>query len=226
MTLIAIPPSRTILPEKPSREKPPQIPRDEVEASRNPLPQPLQVLMAQNSYLDNPLVVSSIDRQYPPVLSIPSAEPKTVPVTLSKAGFWIRSIAYILDQMILSAMGLVFFAVGHVGMSVGAYLQTGILSFEDLAAVFTPTFVAMKCLEVAYFTYFHGHTGQTIGKMCCGLKVVNTHGEVISYRRALLRWAGYILSSVIFYLGFLWVAVDRNRQGLHDKVASTYVIKI
>jgi len=180
--------------------------------------------MTQDSHFDSPLVISSIDRQYPPVLSIPSPEPKTV--ALAKAGFWIRSIAYILDQLILSATGLLFFAVGHVGISIGAYVQTGVLSLENLAAAFMPTYVAMKCVEIAYFTYFHGRTGQTLGKMCCGLKVVNTHGEVISYRRALLRWAGYILSSLILYLGFLWVAIDRNRQGWHDKVASTYVIKI
>ena len=181
--------------------------------------------MSQNSPLDNPLVISSIDRQYPPVVSFPSLEPKPVSANLTKAGFWVRSVAYILDQIILGAVGLLFFAVAHVGMSIGAYVQTGILSFKDLAVAFMPTYVAMKCMEVAYFTYFHGRTGQTIGKMCCGLKVVNTHGEVISYRRAFLRWAGYILSSLILYLGFLWVAIDRNRQGWHDKIASTYVIK-
>ena len=180
--------------------------------------------MTQNSHLDNPLAISSIDRLYPPVLGAPLSEPKAA--TPAKAGFWIRSIAYTLDQIILSAIGLLFFAVGHVGMSLGTYVQTGILSFEDLATAFMPTYVAMKCMEIAYFTYFRGRTGQTLGKMCCGLKVVDTNGDVISYRRAFLRWAGYVLSSLILYLGFLWVAIDRSRQGWHDKIASTYVIKI
>lgn len=179
--------------------------------------------MMQDSPRDNALLSSSVDHLYPPVLGTPSSEPKTI--ALTKAGFWIRCIAYILDQIILSAIGLVFFLVGHLGLSIGAYVHTGILSFEDLAAAFLPTYIAMKCMEIAYFTYFHGRTGQTLGKMWCGLKVVATNGQVISYRRAFLRWAGYVFSSLIFYLGFLWVALDRNHQGWHDKLASTYVIK-
>jgi uncharacterized RDD family membrane protein YckC len=29
---------------------------------------------------------------------------------------------------------------------------------------------------------------------------------------------------VLFFLGFLWIFVDRRRQGWHDKIANTYVI--
>jgi len=73
---------------------------------------------------------------------------------------------------------------------------------------------------------FIGASGQTIGKLVCYLKVVQTSGEPISYGQAFLRWVGYLVSSILLYLGFFWVMVDYNRQGWHDKIADTYVIKV
>jgi len=37
---------------------------------------------------------------------------------------------------------------------------------------------------------------------------------------------GYLISALIFYLGFIWIAFDRKKQGWHDKIAGTCVIKI
>ncbi|MBW2651381.1 MAG: RDD family protein [Deltaproteobacteria bacterium] len=38
-------------------------------------------------------------------------------------------------------------------------------------------------------------------------------------------WVGYIISKLPFFLGFIWVAFDGRKQGWHDKIAGTYVIK-
>jgi uncharacterized RDD family membrane protein YckC len=39
-----------------------------------------------------------------------------------------------------------------------------------------------------------------------------------------LRYLGYMISSAIIFIGFFWIAVDNRRQGIHDKIAETYVI--
>jgi uncharacterized RDD family membrane protein YckC len=79
-------------------------------------------------------------------------------------------------------------------------------------------------MNIAYFTYFHGSTGRTPGKMLLGLQVVSAQGAPISYGVAFLRSVGYLISSVVFCLGYIWVAFDKRKQGWHDKIAGTVVI--
>ena len=162
--------------------------------------------------------------KYIRIWSLNLSEPKAQ--KMEKGSFLIRSIAYFIDRVILGFIDLLFFAVGLFALKTGSYFQTGIPSFENITTIILPTYIVILLAEIAYYTYFHGHAGQTIGKMLCGLKVVNIQGEVIGYRRAFLRWMGYVISSLIFYLGFFWIAIDQNRQGWHDKIAKTYVIKV
>jgi uncharacterized RDD family membrane protein YckC len=68
--------------------------------------------------------------------------------------------------------------------------------------------------------------GATLGKRVFGLKVVKEDGSVPGFGTALLRQTiGYWLSGAIFYLGFIWIAFDDKKQGWHDKIARTYVIR-
>jgi len=79
-------------------------------------------------------------------------------------------------------------------------------------------------INVGYYTYFHGITGQTPGKMAMGLKVIQATGEEMTLGIAFLRYVGSIVSSLCFLLGYIWVAFDRRKQGWHDKIAGTVVI--
>ncbi|MCL6558264.1 MAG: RDD family protein, partial [Firmicutes bacterium] len=38
------------------------------------------------------------------------------------------------------------------------------------------------------------------------------------------EWIGKWISGLILGLGFLWILFDRDNQGWHDKLMSTYVI--
>jgi uncharacterized RDD family membrane protein YckC len=51
-------------------------------------------------------------------------------------------------------------------------------------------------------------------------------GEGVGYTRALVRWIGQGLSFLVFGIGFLMIAFSRKKQGLHDKLADTYVVRI
>jgi uncharacterized RDD family membrane protein YckC len=68
-------------------------------------------------------------------------------------------------------------------------------------------------------------TGQTLGKMALGIKVIGADGAPVSWGKAILRYVGYIVSGLVLGLGFIWVAFDARRQGWHDKIAGTYVVR-
>jgi hypothetical protein len=65
----------------------------------------------------------------------------------------------------------------------------------------------------------------TPGKMLLGMKIVDAASEKpISNRQILLRSLGYIISCSVFFMGILWISLDKRRQGWHDKIAGTTVV--
>lgn len=141
-------------------------------------------------------------------------------------GFAVRGLAYIIDRFVLTFVGILFLTVAIAALKTGSYFHIEIPPIQRFTIALVITYSAMLFIKMSYYTFFHGATGQTVGKMVCGIKVVTAHNETIGYRRAFLRWIGYLISSLALYLGFLWVAIDRNKQGWHDKIAKTYVIRI
>lgn len=57
------------------------------------------------------------------------------------------------------------------------------------------------------------------------IRVVRTDGSFLSLKHASLRYLGFLLSGFAFLFGFAWVLWDKKRQGWHDKIAKTIVIK-
>ncbi len=63
--------------------------------------------------------------------------------------------------------------------------------------------------------------------MALRIKVIRASGEDVSYGRAFLREVpGKFLSGILLGIGYLMVAFDDQKQGLHDRIADTYVIKL
>jgi uncharacterized RDD family membrane protein YckC len=65
--------------------------------------------------------------------------------------------------------------------------------------------------------------GQTVGKWLLGVRVVAVGGGNVRVVQALLRFAGYFISGLPFYLGFLWI-LGPDRRGFHDRLAHTEVV--
>ncbi|MEK9159812.1 MAG: RDD family protein [Patescibacteria group bacterium] len=129
--------------------------------------------------------------------------------SLSYGGFWIRFLAYFIDGILLSvAAGLLF---GNT--CEGAGYCAGYDGWRTL-------------IPVAYFIGFWTWKGATPGKMICKLKIVDLHGGPINIKTAALRFVGYILSGVALCIGFIWIGFDEKKQGWHDKIAKTYVVKL
>jgi len=69
--------------------------------------------------------------------------------------------------------------------------------------------------------YYQG----THGKIICGLKVVDEKGKSPTLLLAIERNATKLISAVVLYMGFLWVAIDQQAKGWHDHIAKSFVVK-
>lgn len=79
--------------------------------------------------------------------------------------------------------------------------------------------------SILYFVYFWSTTGQTLGNMALKIKVVRTDGQPLNVTTGILRYVGYVISLVVIFLGVLWVIWDPQKQGWHDKIANTFVVR-
>ena len=136
------------------------------------------------------------------------------------AGFWIRLVAYLLDQLILATSLLLAFLLWST-LAVGGGEQ------QDVAVSALPALLSLGFVFLAiYFIYFWGARGATPGKSLLGLEVQTESGESpIGYSRAAIRLVGYLLSSMIFNIGFLMIAFSADKRGLHDRIAGTCVVR-
>ncbi len=83
---------------------------------------------------------------------------------------------------------------------------------------------SLTMLGPLYFVILWLFAGRTIGMGIFGLRVVKVSGKGLRIGAALMRLLGYAVCVATLGLGFLWAIVDKDRQGLHDKIARTYVI--
>ncbi len=143
------------------------------------------------------------------------------------AGFWIRLAAYFIDSLIVSIpalaiMGVVVFLVFRGGAELDPSSLAPSVMILPLAVGNLLTFG----LAFAYLLYFWGARGATPGKKLLGLKIVSARGESpIGYGRAALRILGYFLNSFTFGIGFLLIAFNEEKRGLHDRIADTRVVR-
>lgn len=78
-------------------------------------------------------------------------------------------------------------------------------------------------VTAAYFLWFWLHGGQTLAMKTWRLKLVDSSGQPLGPRQAVLRFA-IALPSVLSGIGILWAIFDRDRQFLHDRLAGTKLI--
>ena len=164
---------------------------------------------------------------HPPFTSGPTAPWDGTALAPKFAGFWIRTVAYTIDGFLILVLMAILAGVGIFGYSSGSATDTiSSFSYSFSESNFGFLNLAMFVLYLVYFTFFLGTRGQTPGKMICGLKVIRLDGSPVGFGRAAIRTLGYFLNQFTLYIGFLWVAIDPRKQGLHDKIAGTYEIRV
>jgi uncharacterized RDD family membrane protein YckC len=143
------------------------------------------------------------------------------PVAGIRASFWWRLLAYIIDYVLL------FMAVVALGIAYDLIMRfTGGPLFSEINEKNIGFRLALAAAMIIYNAGFEATKMQgSIGKTICKLKVVNAEGQRISFSNALGRNAAKIISSLVCGMGFLNILWDSKRQGWHDQMAKTYVIR-
>jgi len=135
---------------------------------------------------------------------------------LHYSGFWIRVLAALIDTVWLLLL------TGTLGWTV-----YGAMYFQSASLIQGPADVLISYVLPFILTILFWHfKSATPGKMILGMKIVDarTLGNV-STGRLCLRYLGYYVSGLVIGLGLFWVGWDRRKQGWHDKIAGTLVIK-
>lgn len=139
-----------------------------------------------------------------PLPSSPAPQPAAeAPVDVS-AGFWLRGGAYMIDGMVVTAAGaLTFLLPGVIGG------------------------LARLAVSAAYFTLMPAmNGGQTLGKMAAGIAIVRDDGSELGAGRCLVRWLGYMISTILLAFGFIMAAFTDRKRALHDFLAGTRVVRV
>ncbi len=157
-------------------------------------------------------------------------EKKPKEYALEYAGFWVRLGAIVTDMVVLLLTYAIFLKLATLIVSFSMVNVFGSLCWDVglIKGLFlNPLFLlAAFVIKIAYFVGFWTWRGQTPGKMLLGIKVIRTDSSPVTLGHAFLRYLGYIVSALTLYIGFIWVAFDEHKQGLHDKIADTYVVKL
>ncbi len=137
------------------------------------------------------------------------------PVDIRPAGAGRRILAFLLDWIILSITVDFIYLFYRFGSGHGDRLMSLDKGMGISSALF-----------LIYFTMLTGDNGQTLGKRVLGIRVIRVSGEALSYMRAFGRTLCYVVSSMLFGLGFIWAIFDSKKQGWHDKIAGTRVVRV
>ena len=135
------------------------------------------------------------------------------------AGFGVRLAAALID--------IFFMSLFQVGTIVGLLWKSSTISTQDFSDWLGESWVFIALGIVLLFLYHFvqlAFWGQTIGKRLMSIKVVAADGALPGPGQVLLRMLGYLFSAAVAGWGFIMVALDPRRQGLHDRIAQTFVI--
>jgi len=129
-------------------------------------------------------------------------------------GLWERGLAFAIDTLIF------FIVLAPLTLAVYGrdYLVRG--GYADFRDFMIQT--VLPSVAVILFWRFYGATP---GKLAISAKIVDARtGAAASTGRLVGRYFAYLISALPLFLGFVWIAIDRRKQGWHDKIAGTMVV--
>ena len=148
-----------------------------------------------------------------------SAAPKAAPAEgVEYGGFWIRFLAFVLDGIIVAVITAALAPL----LGAGAVVETA----PNQVEINYGANAVGGLVGLLYFIGFWSLRGQTPGMMPFRLRVVKAaDGTRPDWVVSLLRYVGLIISIAVVFIGVIWVAFDSRKQGWHDKIAGTLVVR-
>ncbi len=135
---------------------------------------------------------------------------------LRYAGFWIRVFATIIDGIIVITITFPIL-----------YLVYGEIIWNKPDFILGPADFLLNWVFPIFFTLlFWNYYLATPGKMLINAKIVDARtGKKPTLGQFIIRYIGYIPAAIVLLLGIFWVAFDSKKQGWHDKMAGTVVVR-
>ena len=138
--------------------------------------------------------------------------------SLEYVGFWARVGAALIDTVLVLAVTLPLL----VAIYGWAYLDGSQAGFGTGIVDFLVSWVAPAVAVVAFWLYKQA----TPGKMAVSARVVDAKtGNTMTVGQSIGRYLAYFVSTIPLGLGLIWVAFDPKKQGWHDKLAGTVVVR-
>ena len=144
------------------------------------------------------------------------------------AGFGIRFAASLIDSILATILILpiikYFFATDITMANFRSIETIMMLDLESMLA-FVYSELTYLAITIAVIICFWIYRSATPGKMILGISIVDAVSlKPMSQKQCFIRYLGYYLSMLFFFMGFWWVIFDSRKQGWHDKVSGTLVI--
>jgi uncharacterized RDD family membrane protein YckC len=132
------------------------------------------------------------------------------------AGFWVRTGATIIDSILV--------VVVTFPLLVSIY---GWKYFDSTSLIGGPAdFLISWVFPAVAVVWFWKNKQATPGKMALSMRVVDADsGENLTTGQSIGRYLAYFISTIPLGLGLAWVGIDRRKQGWHDKLANTVVVR-
>ena len=131
-------------------------------------------------------------------------------------GFWRRFIAFLLDSLVILPV--------LIALTLQLHNRSGDW-FSALIAG-SENFWLNYGLPAAFTLLFWLIKSATPGKMIVNAVIVDADTlNPPSSWQLVVRYLAYYLSTLVLFLGFIWITLDRRKQGWHDKLAGTLVIE-
>ena len=152
------------------------------------------------------------------------------------AGFWLRLVAYIIDYIIIYVVQSFIFVpvLGLMGISFASKMDDmGTMSDAEtmgmvasMIAVAGATALLTTVIALLYWSLMESSKYQaTVGKIALGLKVTDLDGNSLDFVKSLIRNVCKIISGMILFIGYIMAGFTEKKQGLHDIIAGTLVVK-
>jgi len=151
----------------------------------------------------------------PPKSRVSDVEPESGEVTYG--GFWRRLGATIIDSVIMMAI--------TVPLLWWIYGSEALLS-EDTLIAGPADILISYVFPIVATVLFWKYRAATPGKIILGLRIVDAKNfGPITTGQAIGRYFAYFVSTIVLFIGFIVVAFDSRKQGWHDQLAGTVVIR-
>jgi uncharacterized RDD family membrane protein YckC len=135
---------------------------------------------------------------------------------LEYVGFWKRVGAALIDTLLIIFITMPF---------VLAIYGKEYFAYPDLIAG-PADFLITWVLPAVAVIGFWVSVGATPGKMAMSARIVDAEtGGPVSVGQSVIRYLSYFVSMIPFFVGLIWVAFDARKQGWHDKIAGTVVVR-